>query len=442
MTSPSSKVVGDTRSGVTEIEAAVLVVGGGMVGLTLACALADVGVTSVVVESMDPNTVVGAGFDGRASAIAHAPYRMLQSIGVWPHLAPYAEAIREIRVSDGRLSAGGPEARCSPLFLHFDHRELDDAPFGYMVENRHILGGLWAAAEARPEITLCAPATVVSLDRGLTLVTATLSYGSETNASKTLLVKAQLIVGADGRRSVVRESAGIRHISGDYRQTAIVATVEHAGDHGGVAEEFFLPAGPFAILPLMDLPDGTHRSSLVWTETTSAAATILGLDNDQFEAQLRARFGSHLGEVSGTGPRWSYPLGHQHALRYIDHRLALAGDSVHGIHPIAGQGLNLGLRDVAALAEVLADGHRLGSDLGSAVLLARYQRWRRFDSFALFAVTDGLNRLFSNDIAPLRLARDLGLAVVNRTPALKRFFMRHARGTVGTLPRLLKGEPL
>ncbi len=442
MTSPFPSPAGDALSGGTEIEAAVLVVGGGMVGLTLACALADAGVTSVVVESMDPRTVEDAGFDGRASAIAYAPYRMFQSIGVWPHMAPHAQAIREIRVSDGRLGGGGAEAHCSPLFLHFDHRELDDEPFGHMVENRHILGGLWAAAKARPEITLCAPATVVSLDRSPTLVTASLSYDTETKMPKTLLVKAQLIVGADGRRSMVRESAGIRHISGDYGQTAIVATVEHAGDHGGVAEEFFLPAGPFAILPLTDLPDGTHRSSLVWTETTTAAETILGLDNDQFETQLRARFGSHLGEVSGTGPRWSYPLGHQHALRYVDHRLALTGDSAHGIHPIAGQGLNLGLRDVAALAEVLADGHRLGADLGSAVLLARYQRWRRFDSFALFAVTDGLNRLFSNDIAPLRLARDLGLAAVNRAPALKRFFMRHARGTVGALPRLLKGEPL
>ncbi len=425
-----------------DLRADVIVVGGGMVGLSLACALAEAGITSIVVDAADPDQVVQAEFDGRATAIAFAPYKMLTSIGVWPHLASDAEPITEIRVSDGRVGPGARRASASPLLLHFDHRELDHEPFGFIVENRHILGGLMAEARSRPEISLYAPARVETLDRGRARVEVEFTTGSGTKFEKRLRGRAQLVIGADGRNSLVAKSAGISQISGSYGQTAIVTTVTHAQPHGGVAEEYFLPGGPFAILPLTDLPDGSHRSSLVWTETDRASVALLDLDDAAFQAHMADRFGSHLGAVHVAGPRWSYPLGHQHAARFVHDRLALVGDAAHGIHPIAGQGLNLGLRDVAALAEVLADGRRLGADLGGPDLLRRYQRWRRFDSFALFAVTDSLNRLFSNNIPPLRLARDLGLAAVNRAPALKRFFMRHARGTVGALPRLLRGEKL
>jgi len=439
---PSGGAKSLPETGPKAIRSDLLVVGGGMVGLTLACALAQVGITSTVIDAADPERIDDAGFDGRAMAIAYAPYKMLTAIGVWQQLSSQAQPITEIRVSDGRVGPGAERRRVSPFFLHFDHRELGDEPFGFMVETRHILTGLWAEARARPEINLFAPARIDDLERGPDRVTAKISTGAEPDTLKTIDVEAALIVGADGRQSLVRNSAGIRRISGSYDQTAIVATVTHAKSHDGVAEEYFLPAGPFAILPLKDAADGSHRSSLVWTETTAAAQALLGLSDAAFQAHLEERFGEYLGAVSVTGPRWSYPLGHQHAARFIDHRLALVGDAAHGIHPIAGQGLNLGLRDVAALAEVLSDGQRLGADLGASALLGRYQRWRRFDSLAMFAATDGLNRLFSNNFPPLRLARDLGLAAVNKAPPLKRFFMRHARGTVGVLPRLLRGEPL
>jgi 2-octaprenyl-6-methoxyphenol hydroxylase len=422
----------------------LLIVGGGMVGLTLALAVSEAGIRSVVVDAGDPVRTVAPEFDGRAMAIAYAPYQMFRSIGIWPHLAPYAQAINEIRVSDGQVNVKpGTGKGPSPLFLHFEHQALGDEPFGYMVENRHILAGLWAAAQERPEITLCAPAELHVLERTPACVSATIRCApGPSEAPADLPVRARLVIGADGRGSKVRKSAGITCFSGGYGQTAIVATVIHAQDHGGIAEEYFLPAGPFAILPLSDLPDGRHRSSLVWTETEAAAAALLSLEDAAFDSHLRSRFGDHLGQVATDGPRWSYPLGYQHADRYVDQRLALAGDSAHGIHPIAGQGLNLGLRDVAALAEVLADGYRVGTDLGSSALLDRYQRWRRADGLILLAVTDGLNRLFSNDIVPVRWARDLGLAAVDKAPGLKRFFMRHARGTVGKLPRLLSGDPL
>jgi 2-octaprenyl-6-methoxyphenol hydroxylase len=250
-------------------------------------------------------------------------------------------------------------------------------------------------------------------------------------------VRADLVVAADGRNSMLRRDAGIRTASWRYGQTGIVCTVEHERPHRGIAQERFLPAGPFAILPLTG-----NRSSLVWTERADLAPAMLALDEADFTGEVATRFGDHLRTLRVVGPRWSYPLALLHAERYVDRRLALVGDAAHVMHPIAGQGLNLGLRDVAALAEVLTDTRRLGLDLGTAPVLAGYQRWRRVDAVTLLAVTDGLNRLFSNDLAPVRLARDLGLAAVNRLPPVKRFFMRHARGTVGKLPRLLQGDAL
>jgi 2-octaprenyl-6-methoxyphenol hydroxylase len=254
-------------------------------------------------------------------------------------------------------------------------------------------------------------------------------------------VTAPLAVAADGRNSPMRDAAGIRVTEWAYAQTGIVCTVAHEKPHGAVAHEHFLPAGPFAMLPMVD-DNGVHRSSIVWTERRDLAPAMMALDDAAFAAEIERRFGFSLGRLTPIGGRFAYPLTLVHAERYVDRRLALLGDAAHAIHPIAGQGLNLGLRDVAALAETVVDAHRLGLDIGDALVLERYQGWRRFDNMVLLAVTDGLNRLFSNDIAPLRLVRDLGLAAVDRMPPLKRLFMRHAMGLVGDLPRLMRGERL
>jgi 2-octaprenyl-6-methoxyphenol hydroxylase len=397
----------------------LLVVGGGMVGATFAVAVARAGLRVALIDREAPAALQAAPFDGRASAIAYSSHRLLATIGVWPHLAEHAEAIADIRVSDGE----------SRLFLHFDHRELGNQPMGFMVENRFIRQALFAAAAALPALDLRAPATLAALDRGAVLVEATLAGGER--------LAAPLAIDASGRNSALRRQANIDVIEWTYPQTAIVCTAAHERPHRGVAHERFLPAGPFAILPLPG-----NRSSLVWTERQDLAPAILRLDERAFAHELRRRFGDFLGAVRVEGPRWSYPLAVHHAHRYIADRLALIGDAAHGIHPIAGQGVNLGFRDAAALAEVLVDAMRLGLDLGARPALETYERWRRFDNTVLIAVTDGLNRLFANDIAPIRLARDLGLATVNEIPPLKRFFMEHARGTVGKLPRLLEGAAL
>jgi len=401
------------------IEAEVLIIGGGMVGLTLGCALAGAGIEVAVVDRADPAAQVDAGFDGRSSAIAHGSKLALDGIGVWQGMAPDAEPIREIRVSDGD----------SPLFLHYDHRDLGDDPLGFMVENRHTRQALFATARGLDRLHLVAPAGLRQLTRTPALAEAELDDGRR--------IRARLAIAADGRQSAVRRGAGIAVTAWTYDQTGIVCTVAHERPHRGIAQERFLAAGPFAILPLTG-----NRSSLVWTERADLAPDIMALDDTRFHDEMARRFGDFLGDLELTGPRWSYPLALSHAARYADTRLALVGDAAHALHPIAGQGLNLGLRDVAALSEVLVDARRLGLDIGGADVLGRYARWRRVDTTVLLAVTDVLNRLFSNDIAPLRLARDLGLAAVNQLPPLKRLFMRHAMGTVGDLPRLARGEPL
>lgn len=401
------------------IETEVLIIGGGMVGLILGCALAGAGIEVVVVDRADPATQVDAGFDGRSSAIAHGSKMALDGIGVWQGMAPDAEPIREIRVSDGG----------SLLFLHYDHRDLGDDPLGFMVENRHTRQAVFAAARSFDRLHLVAPAELRQLTRTLAMAEAELDDGRR--------IRARLAIAADGHQSAVRREAGIPVTAWTYDQTGIVCTVAHERPHRGIAQERFLAAGPFAILPLTG-----NRSSLVWVERADLAPEIMALDDAQFHAEMAQRFGNFLGDLELTGPRWSYPLALSHAARYTDTRLALVGDAAHAMHPIAGQGLNLGLRDVAALSEVLVDARRLGLDIGGADVLASYARWRRVDTTVLLAVTDVLNRLFSNDIGPLRLARDLGLAAVNQLPPLKRLLMRHAMGTVGDLPRLARGEPL
>lgn len=407
------------------LETEVLIVGCGLIGATLATAFGEAGLDVVVVDIRDPKEGLDAGFDGRASAIAQATGRVLDGLGLWRKLAADAAPIKDIRVSEGD----------SLLFLHYDHREAGDQPFGHMVENRNLRKALFHRLRELDTVRLLAPAVVKTLDRGAGGVAAELAGGQK--------IRARLAVAADGRGSKTREDAGIRITKWSYNQSAIVCSVAHERCHDFIAHEHFLPAGPFAILPLMGAPGRRgHCSSLVWTEKPDVAQAIMALDDAGFMAELERRFGDFLGRLEVSGPKWCYPLGLQFAETVIDKRLALVGDAAHVMHPIAGQGLNMGLRDVAALAEVVLDARRLGLDIGDGTVIERYQRWRRFDNSLMLAMTDGLNRLFSNDIRPLRLVRNTGLAAVNRLPPLKKFFMRHAMGLVGDLPRLMRNQPL
>jgi 2-octaprenyl-6-methoxyphenol hydroxylase len=397
----------------------VLIVGGGLAGLSLAVALGRAGIGVTVAERAGLDATVAPGFDGRVTAIAYASWRLLEAIGAWRFMEEHAQPILDIRVTDG----------AAPVFLDFDHRALGCEPFGYLMENRHIRLGLLRAIQDLGSVKLQYPATVDGMEAGPGGVEARMGgHGS---------LRASLVVAADGRKSPLRDAAGIRVVGHDYAETGIVTTIEHEKDHMGIAHERFLPAGPFAVLPITG-----RRSSLVWSEKHHVAKAMLRLDDDAFNAEIMKRTEGFLGAVHAVGPRFSYPYAVHVAERFAADRLALVGDAAHGIHPIAGQGLNLAWRDVAALSELLVDTARLGLDIGSPLVLERYDRWRRVDTLTLASVTDSLNALFTNDLAPVRLARDAGLAVVNRIGPLKRFFMQHARGTVGTLPRLLKGEAL
>jgi 2-octaprenyl-6-methoxyphenol hydroxylase len=414
----------------------VAIAGGGMVGMTLAAALGSTGLSVAIIDAQPPTAMITEAFDGRSSAIALGSRQVLAGIGAWAGMAPASQPIHDIRVSDGTATG-----RVSRLFLHYDHRDLSRSaaggaapPFGFIVENRVARRALLRRLDAMPGVRQLAPARVVALTRNRREASLQLDDGRR--------LRARLAIAADGRASPIRAAAGIGVVEWRYPQAGIVCTVAHERPHNGTAHEHFLPAGPFAMLPMVDDETGTHRSSIVWTERERLAPAMMALDDAAFAAEIERRFGATLGRLRPIGGRWVYPLALSHAERYVDHRLALVGDAAHAIHPIAGQGFNLGLRDVAALAESIVDAHRLGLDIGDAIALERYQRWRRFDNLLLATVTDGLNRLFSNDLAPLRLARDLGLAVVDRLPPLKRFFMQHAMGLVGDLPRLVRGEQL
>lgn len=400
----------------------VIVGGGGMVGLTLAIALAKGGLDVVVADPVPQSAALDAKFDGRVSALAYASVRMFQALGIWEHLGREAQPINDILVTDGKLG-GEP----SPFSLHFDAAELGAPALGHIAENRHIRAALFAVAATLPNLRLVAPAALSDLKTGPHGITATLANGETIDAA--------LAVAADGRDSPMRELMGLQVIAWSYPQWGIVATVAHEKPHNGVAYEHFLPSGPFAILPMTG-----DRSSLVWTEDEKRAPSMMALEAADFDAEIAKRFGAHLGATKAAGPRWSYPLKFHLARGFVAPRFALAGDSAHGIHPIAGQGLNLGLKDAAALTEIVLDAARLGLDIGNLDTLRKYERWRRFDSFALSVATDGLNRLFSNDIAPLRLLRDVGMGIVDSIGPARRFFMRHAGGDVGRLPRLMKGE--
>ncbi len=404
----------------------VLIVGGGLVGAAQAIALAQAGVEVCVVDHADPAVGLDVSFDGRTSAIALATGRVLKSIGVWEKLGHDPAPIMDIRVSDGP----------SLFFLHYDHNDVGDDPFGYMVENRHMRRALMARLNELPNIQMIAPASIAALKRNAT--------GAEAQLTDGRLIKAQLVVAAEGRRSPTRDAAGIRLTQWSYKQTAIVCSVRHQFSHNFTAHEHFLPAGPFAILPLNgdDPKTPGNMASIVWTERQDMADIMLGLDDADFKEELDERFGDFLGDTEIVGPRWSYPLSLQFAETCTAPRLALVGDASHGMHPIAGQGLNMGLRDVAVLAEVVCDARKLGFDPGGAETLARYERWRRFDNTMMLCATDLLNRLFSNNIGPIRLARDIGLGLVDKMPPLKKIFMRHAMGETGDLPKLMRGEGL
>ncbi|MCT8158473.1 FAD-dependent monooxygenase [Pseudoruegeria sp. SHC-113] len=404
-------------------DADILIAGGGLNGPALALALAQGGL-SVVIADPTPEAVLEAeAFDGRGYALALASQRLLAALGIWGEVAENSQPILEIKVTDGRAGEGP-----SPFLLHFDHAEMEEGPMGYMLEDRHLRRALLAAVRAAPGIRRV-EAAVTGHEPSAAGVSVTLANGES--------LTTRLLVGADGRSSQIAQQAGLKRQGADYHQTALVCAVEHALPHNGIAHQFFMPAGPLAILPLPG-----NRSSIVWSEATEEAARIHALSDEDYLAELRPRFGNFLGEISLAGPRFTYPLLLTLAEAFIAPRLALLGDAAHGVHPIAGQGLNLGLRDVGALAEVLVDARRRGEDIGSEAVLQRYQAWRRFDTAALALATDTFNRLFSNNNPLLRLGRDLGMGAVNAIPALRRSFMREAAGLTGDLPRLMKGQRL
>jgi 2-octaprenyl-6-methoxyphenol hydroxylase len=400
----------------------VLIAGGGFAGLTLAVALKQALGPSFGVTVADP--ALGRAYTGdeRASAIVAAARRLFEAIGVWDTVAAQAQPILDMVVTDSRLADA-----TRPAFLTFGGDVEPGEPFAHMIENHLLVEAL--EAKARERGVELRNAAVAKFSRSPQRVDVEFADGSTTAA--------RLLAAADGARSTIRQAAGIATHGWTYGQSAIVINAAHERDHNGRAEEHFLPAGPFAILPLTG-----RRSSIVWTEQTSEAERIMALPDEEFHAELEQRFKLHLGELKVIGARRVHPLGFFVARSFIADRIALVGDAAHVIHPIAGQGLNMGLKDVAALAEVIVDAARLGLDPGSQGVLEQYQRWRRFDTMAMGFATDGLNRLFSNRSDVLRLARDVGLGMVERLPGLKRLFIREAAGLVGEVPKLLRGELL
>jgi 2-octaprenyl-6-methoxyphenol hydroxylase len=403
------------------MDADVLIIGGGLIGSTIALALARHEVSSVVIDTVDLKTTLAAGFDGRASAIASASARMLQALGLGHVLETHGCAIREIRVTDGT----------APQFLHFDAGEGTE-PLGIMLENRLLRQALMAAVAETPAIRLLAPAQVKSLIRGPHMAGVTLAGGE--------VLRAPLAIAADGRRSATRDAAGIRIASWSYPHAALVTMVAHSEPHGQVACELFYPSGPLALLPMTDHMDGRPRSAIVWTVDGAHAAGARKLGPKALAGEIAARVDGTLGEIEVIAPQGVWPLGYHHAASYHVDRLVLAGDAAHGIHPIAGQGLNMGFRDVAALVQVLVEGLRTGQDIGHPDVLSRYSSWRRLDNSMVGAVTDGLNRLFALPGKTPSLVRRFGLAAVERAGPLKARFMAEARGETGDLPLLLQGQ--
>jgi len=401
----------------------ILIAGGGLNGPALALALADAGLSVAVVDARPADARAGDAFDGRAYALALASQRLLAALGLWRDLADKAQEIRKVEATQGVPGEGA-----GPFGLHFDGAEIEEGRLGYMLEDRFLYRALLTGMQDR--VAHLPGLSVIGQQPDGPAIRATLSDGR--------VLRAALLVGADGRQSGVAARAGIRRIGHDYGQIALVAAVDHDLPHHGTAHQYFMPTGPLAILPLPG-----NRSSIVWSEAEAQARAIIELPDPDFLAVLRPRFGDFLGEIRLAGPRFSYPLNLTLAERYVDARVALVGDAAHGVHPIAGQGLNLGLRDVAALAEVIVAARRRGEDIGAAPVLARYQDWRRPDATALALGMDGVNTLFSNANPLLRAAREIGMGLVDAIPPLRRGFMRQAAGLgLDPMPRLLTGRRL
>ena len=409
----------------TKIKSDIIVVGGGLVGLACAAALghakAGPRLSVSIVDAQAADFSVMPEFDGRASALSTASKNMLAALGAWESLNEQAQPISDIVVTDSEL-----EDASRPTFLKFDARDNAHSPAAYMVENRHTRQALAAQVVAAPEISFFAPNKVVDFSGEGQRAEITLDDGR--------MLSASLVIAADGRNSALRQSSGIKTIGWQYDQHGIVATIEHEQPHGGIAEENFMPAGPFAILPLKN----PCHSSLVWTEYADVTKQLMAASDEEFDTALKQRFGSHLGAIKRIGPRWSYPLSMQLAQEYSGPRLMLVGDAAHVVHPLAGLGFNLGLRDVAALVDVVADAVHLGQDIGAADVGENYQQLRRFDNAATAFMMDGLNRLFSNKSTVARHIRDFGLELVDNSPLAKSFFMNEAAGLSGDLPKMMR----
>ena len=404
-------------------DADIVIAGGGLNGTSLALALASAGLSVTLIDPQPVSTRASTDFDGRGYALSIASMRVLKALGVWQTIADQSQPILDIKVTDGRAGEGP-----SSLMLAFDHAEIEEGPMGHMIEDRRLRPALLDAV-SNAGIAELNEVSVVDQSPDANGMTVTLSDG------RTL--RTRLLVGCDGKTSSVAQRAGIKRTGWQYNQTALVCAVEHEKPHNGTAHQFFMPAGPLAILPIVG-----NRSSIVWTEETERAAAIPDMDDEAYLDVLRPRFGDFLGEIALAGKRFCYPLELSIAQDFVGERLALVGDAAHAVHPIAGQGLNAGLKDVAALAEVLADAVRRGEDIGRLDVLERYRQWRRFDVMTLAVATDGFNRLFSNDNSFLRTIRDLGLGAANALPGLRRGLIREAAGLTGDLPRLAKGQPL
>ena len=416
MDNPLAKHISISMSFDTDI----VIVGGGLNGPILAIALARAGIRTTVIDALKTSTRSDAEFDGRSYAVALTSQRLLKNIGLWEPIAGDAQPMLEIKVTDGRAGEGP-----SPFFMHFDHAEIEDGPMGYMVQDRYLRATLLAAMDASPLVTHMDGETVIdqTVDGGN--VTVSLASGKTINA--------RTLIGCDGRSSGTATRAGIKRIGWGYGQTALVCAIEHEKPHGGIAHQFFMPTGPLAILPLTG-----NRSSIVWSESEANAKAFNALNDEDYLTMLRPRFGDLLGEISLAGTRYSYPLSLSMTEKLVAERTALVGDAAHGLHPIAGQGLNAGMRDIAALVQIITEAQTRGEDYGSLVVLKRYEEWRRFDNTALALATDTFNKLFSNNNPLLRLGRDLGMGFVNKMPGLRRGFIREAAGLSGDLPDLMR----
>ncbi|PCH65464.1 MAG: 2-octaprenyl-6-methoxyphenyl hydroxylase [Rhodobacteraceae bacterium] len=402
----------------------ILIVGGGLNGPALALALAQGGLCVTIIDALPLATLTGSDFDGRAYALALASRQMLTALGIWDEVAPNSQPILDIIASDGRKGEGA-----AAQFLHFDHQEIEEGPMGHMLEDRYLRGALLDAIAAHPAITQINERRVVAQNITPTCAEVTLDTGDT--------LTARLLVGCDGRDSGTAKRAGISRTGWGYDQTGLVSAITHEKPHNGIAHQFFMPAGPLGILPLP-----RNRCSIVWAETTERANWISTLSDEDYLNELRPCFGDFLGQIKLEGARFAYPLKLTVANSFTADRLVLVGDAAHGMHPLAGQGLNMGLRDVAALAEVLILATRRGEDFATSLVLDRYAQWRRFDTTSMAIATNGINWLFSNDNPALRAGRDIGLGLVNAMPSMRRSLMRRAAGLTGDLPKLMQGQAI